>query len=51
LVACKMVAITAGLVATTSHNWESGKKWSGSFGCATTSYFGATNPYKKFDKA
>ncbi len=48
-VACKKLAIIEELVATTSYSQQFGKKQFGPFGCAITSYFGITNPYKKFD--
>jgi hypothetical protein len=50
LVACKKLAIIEELVvATTNHSQQFGKKQFGPFGCAITSYFGITNPYKKSD--
>ncbi len=48
LVGCRKLAITKELiVVATSHSQQGGKKWFGPFGCAITSYFGATNPYTK----
>jgi len=44
------LAITKELVVV-NHNWQFGKKQSRPFECAITSYFGASNPYKKFDEA
>ncbi len=52
LVACKKSAIVEELViVVVSHNQQLGKMRSGSSGCAITSYFGATNLYKKYDEA
>jgi hypothetical protein len=50
LVACRKLAITKELVTAASHNQQFGKKWSRPFGCVITSYFGATNLYKKFNE-
>jgi hypothetical protein len=52
LVACKKLAIMEKLVVVaTSHSQQFGKKRSRPSRCAITSYFGATNLYKKFDEA
>jgi len=52
LVVCRKLAITKNLiVVVASHSQQSGKKQSRPSGCVITSYFGATNPYKKFDEA
>jgi hypothetical protein len=52
LVAHRKLAITKELiVVVASHSRQFGKKWFGPFGCVITSYFGATNLYKKFDEA
>jgi hypothetical protein len=51
LVGCRKLAITKKLiVVVVSHNRHR-KKQSWPFGCAITSYFSATNLYKKFDEA
>jgi hypothetical protein len=52
LVACKKLAITKEFVVVAgSHSQQFGKKWSRPSRCVITSYFSATNPYKKSDKA
>jgi hypothetical protein len=52
LVTCKKFTIVEELVIVTiSHNQQLGKMRSRSFRCAITSYFCATNLYKKFDEA
>ncbi len=52
LVVRRKLAITKKLiVVVASHSQQYGNKRSRPSGCVITSYFGATNPYKKFDKA
>jgi len=52
LVARKKLAITKEFVVVVgSHSQQFGKKWSRPYGCVITSHFGATNLYKKSDKA
>jgi hypothetical protein len=51
-VAHKKLTIVEELVTVvTSHNKLLGKKWSKPYGCAITSHFNVTNPYKKSDDA
>ncbi len=50
LVACKKLAIIEELVVA-SHNQQFRKQSFRPFGCVITSYFGATNPYKKCNEA
>jgi hypothetical protein len=47
----KLAIIRELVVVATSHTQRSGKKQFAPFGCAITSYFGATNLYKNFDDA
>jgi len=47
----KLAIIRELVIVTTSHTQQSGKKQFAPSGCAITSYFGATNPYKFFDDA
>jgi len=47
----KLTIIKELVMTTTSHSRQFGKKQFGPFGFAITSYFGVTNPYKKFDDA
>jgi len=47
LVAHRKLTIAKKLVVATSHNQQFGKKWSRPFGDVITSYFYATNFYKK----
>jgi hypothetical protein len=52
LVVYKKLAIVKELVVVvTSHSQKLGKKRFEPFGCAITSYFCVTNPYKKFNEA
>jgi hypothetical protein len=47
----KLAIVEELLIVAASHNQQLGKMWSRPYGCAITSYFGATNLYKMSSEA